>query len=241
MVSKGLTFAVIPGRRSAANPQSRTIPSSSYPRTRVSSTPRPIGSIADVCGILDRPPSRAMTTESVAHRPGMTNTPNSSSPAKAGDPVRRGFSALSPASLEYWIARSSRAMTTRSAAHRPGMTGSKSPRHCERSEAIHLSASGGMDCFASLAMTMPKFKTHLRIPAAQLPGFCQTVSLQKQREQGMPGARCTRGLVCKIVRKNRTRAYRFSGNTPASPAQWLYGLWRALLGDEFVLSPSSAD
>ncbi len=68
-----------------------------------------------------------MTTESVAHRPGMTNTPNSSSPAKAGDPVRRGFSALSPASLEYWIARSSRATTTRSAAHRPGMTGNKSP------------------------------------------------------------------------------------------------------------------
>jgi hypothetical protein len=30
-----------------------------------------------------------------------------------------------------------------------------------------------------------------------------------------------------------TRAYRFSGNTPASPAQWLYGLWRDLLGDEF--------
>src|SRR3979490_197933 len=50
----------------------------------------------------------------------------------------------------------------------------------------------------------------------------------------MPGARCTRGLVCKIVRRVRTRAYRFSGNTPASPTQWLYGLWRALLGDEFL-------
>jgi hypothetical protein len=37
------------------------------------------------------------------------------------------------------------------------------------------------------------------------------------------------------VRVERTRAYRFSGNTPASPAQWLYGLWRALLGDEFCL------
>ena len=28
--------------------------------------------------------------------------------------------------------------------------------------------------------------------------------------------------------KTRTRAYRFSGNTPAFPAQWLYGLLRAL-------------
>src|SRR4030088_1882089 len=36
------------------------------------------------------------------------------------------------------------------------------------------------------------------------------------------------------ARVMRTRAYRFSGNTPASPAQWLYGLWRALPGDEFV-------
>src|ERR1700736_3909490 len=34
-----------------------------------------------------------------------------SSPAKAGDPVRRGFSVLSSESLEYWVARSSRAMT----------------------------------------------------------------------------------------------------------------------------------
>jgi len=25
-------------------------------------------------------------------------------------------------------------------------------RHCERSEAIHSAASGGMDCFAALAM-----------------------------------------------------------------------------------------
>src|SRR5438477_9525391 len=34
-----------------------------------------------------------------------------SSSAHAGDPVRRGFSVQSLASLEYWVARSSRAMT----------------------------------------------------------------------------------------------------------------------------------
>jgi hypothetical protein len=28
-----------------------------------------------------------------------------SSPAKAGDPVRRGFSVLSLTSLEYWVTR----------------------------------------------------------------------------------------------------------------------------------------
>jgi len=57
----------------------------------------------------------------------------------------------------------------------------------------------------------------------------------------MPGARCTpRSRVQKCVKK-RTRAYRFSGNTPAFPAQWFYGLCRALPGDEFVLSPSPAN
>ena len=41
--------------------------------------------------------------------------------------------------------------------------------------------------------------------------------------------------------KKRTRAYRYRRNTPAFPAQWLYGLCRALPGDEFVLSPSLAN
>src|SRR5262245_64977082 len=39
------------------------------------------------------------------------DAPLLSSPAKAGDPVRRGLSSQSLASLEYWVARSSRAMT----------------------------------------------------------------------------------------------------------------------------------
>ena len=49
-----------------------------------------------------------------------------------------------------------------------------------------------------------------------------------QRAQGRPGARCTRGLVCNLRIETRTRAYRFSGSIPAFPAQWLYGLLRAL-------------
>jgi hypothetical protein len=34
----------------------------------------------------------------------------------------------------------------------------------------------------------------------------------------------------------RTRAYRFSGNTPAFPAQWLYDLYRALPGESELLA-----
>ena len=43
--------------------------------------------------------------------------------------------------------------------------------------------------------------------------------------------RVTRGLACNCAQRTRTRAYRFSGNTPAFPAQWLYGLLRALPGE----------
>ena len=64
------------------------------------------------------------------------------------------------------------------------------------------------------------------------PEVCTSLSLIEKREQGMPGARCTRGLVCKFVRRKRTRAYRFSGGNPTFPAQWFYGLLRAPPGDQ---------
>src|SRR6266436_5134286 len=37
----------------------------------------------------------------------------------------------------------------------------------------------------------------------------------------------------------RTRAYRFSGGNPAFPAQWFYGLLRALPGERAFFPPSS--
>jgi hypothetical protein len=37
--------------------------------------------------------------------------------------------------------------------------------------------------------------------------------------------------VCNVHKNMRTRAYRFSGEHPAFPAQWFYGLWRALPGE----------
>ena len=41
----------------------------------------------------------------------------------------------------------------------------------------------------------------------------------------MPDARCTRGLVCKVVRlKNTHTSIQGSGEHPTFPAQWLYGL-----------------
>jgi hypothetical protein len=64
-------------------------------------------------------------------------------------------------------------------------------------------------------------KTRLRDLAARFArGLPQLSPSENQRAQGRPGARCTRGLACNFTWKKRTRAYRFSGNTPAFPAQW---------------------
>jgi hypothetical protein len=57
------------------------------------------------------------------------------------------------------------------------------------------------------------------------PELCNRFALfENERAQGRPGARCTRGLVCDVHKRKCTRAYRFSGEHPAFPAQWLYGL-----------------
>ena len=51
----------------------------------------------------------------------------------------------------------------------------------------------------------------------------------------MPGARCTRGLVCKMRKEN---AHEHTGSAEAIRhplREWFDGLCRALLGDEFLL------
>ena len=74
--------------------------------------------------------------------------------------------------------------------------------------------------------------TPSRSRGAVRPRFAVELPAHKnQRAQGRPGARCTRGLVCNCAQRTRTRAYRFSGNIPAFPAQWLDGLLRALPGE----------
>ena len=87
----------------------------------------------------------------------------------------------------------------------------------------------------------PLSRLHLRVSGTQLldlaAHFARVLTgsfapLREQRAQGKPGARCTRGLACKMHKRMRTRAYRFSGGNPAFPAQWFYGLLRTLPGDQ---------
>src|SRR3984957_21019727 len=59
----------------------------------------------------------------------------------------------------------------------------------------------------------------------------------KQKGAGKTGcALHPRSRVQLCIKEMRTRAYRFSGNTPAFPAQWLYGLYRALPGESEPLA-----
>src|ERR1700676_206817 len=53
-----------------------------------------------------------------------------------------------------------------------------------------------------------KQQMHVRVLAARPARGLRFVVPRKKREQGMPDARCTRGLVCKVVQRMRTRAYR---------------------------------
>ena len=56
-----------------------------------------------------------------------------------------------------------------------------------------------------------------RILAARFASEACQRHPRKQRAQGRPGARCTRGLVCNCAQKTRTRAYRFSGEHSGLP------------------------
>src|SRR6478672_5843848 len=55
----------------------------------------------------------------------------------------------------------------------------------------------------------------------------------------MPGTQCTRSLVCK-KNKHTSVVTTVTPERPAFPAQWFYGLLRALPGDHAFLTPSPA-
>src|SRR5438445_2198374 len=79
--------------------------------------------------------------------------------------------------------------------------------------------------------------TTLRSRGAGSARSCaSTIALRKQRAQGKPGAHDTRSRAQRCTRRTAG-----APEHPAFPAQWFYGLCRALPGDEFVLPPSLTD
>ena len=85
-----------------------------------------------------------------------------------------------------------------------------------------------------------KHRIHVRDLAARFARGLPVVS-PSMREQGMPDARCTRGLVCEVVQKKLHTSIQGSGEHPTFPAQWLDGLWRDHPGEfmAFVASVAS--
>jgi hypothetical protein len=89
-----------------------------------------------------------------------------------------------------------------------------------------------------LAMT---WKHVCPISRHDLPELSKFVVPPKDRGRRECRVRAAPAVSCAKVRKNGgTRAYRAAENTPTSPAQWLYGLLRALPGGAGLLSPSPA-
>ena len=103
------------------------------------------------------------------------------------------------------------------------------PRHCERSEAIHLStrAEAWIACCARNDADMASRSRDMICP--RFSSYFALASIRGRREGRV---RAAPAVPCAIAHsKSCTRAYRFGGSIPAFPAQWLYGLSRALPGE----------
>ncbi len=116
---------------------------------------------------------------------------------------------------------------------------SSAPRREERRAAQH---PGNGEPLHAYRPRDDGFQSWLRILAA---GGARVVreafALEKTEGVGNAGCRCTRSLVCD---KNKHTSVVTTGppESPGIPARnGFNGLFRALPGDEFVLSPSSAD
>src|SRR5258706_2248127 len=91
-------------------------------------------------------------------------------------------------------------------------------------------------------MTWLQFHICLRIPAARgARGFAGTVRAQQirgRRECRVPNAPIA--SRAKLNKAHERSHHRYTGANPAFPAQWFYGLLRALPGDQACLTPSPA-
>ncbi len=84
-----------------------------------------------------------------------------------------------------------------------------------------------------------EWKHTFSFPRHELPEFCNLVvplfrrGRRESRAPAAPVASCAK-------ESTRVRNYRFSQDIPAFPAQWCYGLFRALPGERPLLPPSPA-
>src|SRR5258706_12330975 len=100
---------------------------------------------------------------------------------------------------------------------------------------------GRMDCFVAplLAMTSnPDMHPHSR--GAMRPRFCKNRSPRKTEGAGNAGRSMRPQPRVRNKKAHEHSHHGHTGNHPAFPAQWFYGLLRALPGDQACLTPSPA-
>jgi hypothetical protein len=101
-----------------------------------------------------------------------------------------------------------------------------------------------MDCFASLAMTAENDAPSTAATAdmtsrsrdMKLPEVCIFVRPLEKEGAGKTGCALHPRSRVQCAQEVRTRAYRSSGEHPAFPAQWFYGVLRALPGVRIPLA-----
>jgi len=99
---------------------------------------------------------------------------------------------------------------------------------------------GRLDCFAYARNDEQDKIPHSR--GAIRPGSAKTLSLEKQRAQGMPGASHAPAASRAKMKKHDELVTTGSLETiQHSLREWFYGLFRALPGDRAWLSPSSCE
>ena len=95
-----------------------------------------------------------------------------------------------------------------------------------------LSLRGEMDCFAALAMTAECNFTFSRHDLPEVLQENLALEIRGRREDRVRAAPAVSYAI--VATRVCARAYRFGGNTPAFPAQWLYGLYVIVLVTGFL-------
>ena len=115
----------------------------------------------------------------------------------------------------------------------------KAPPDDRLREAIHRAAQKEMDCFvASAPRNDVERDAVLHSRGVMRPRLCIIVVPRRKRGSRECRVRAAPAVSCARCTKKNAHEHTGSAEHPAFPAQWFYGLCRALPGDEFVLSPS---
>ena len=144
-----------------------------------------------------------------------------------------------------------RAVRTVSGANDGDVTGGRlhTTRHPPRKRRIQYAAASRLKHNRLWTTGSPAFagddsrgraQTHFAISRRHVArALCFIAALERERAQGKPGARCTRGLVCKSCTKKTHTSIQVQRRHPDFPCAVVStGLYRALPGDRAFLPPS---